>query len=355
MKIKTMVFGTMFLSSVLVLGLASHGFSQASFYEGQTITIISGRDSGGSGELRVRAMIPFLQKYIPGNPTIIIQAMPGGGGRKAANYMYRSARPDGLTIANIGAGFISGAFLDVTGVQYDIDQFIYLGSGNSKTSYVFVTNKEAGFDTLNKLQAATGVRVGGQSVGHEVYVYGRLFAWLLGLKNPKFVIGFSGPELDVALTRREVDARASVADNVPQRSPDWIEKRLMDFHAVVEVPEGYRSSHPVYKNLPALHTFAKNDLERKVLGLMTNLRLVGSPNILPPGTPSERAEIWREAFRKTFRDAEFLKNWTKITAGEEAYPLMPEEQEKALKDISRDEKVIATFRQISGGDPLPPR
>jgi tripartite-type tricarboxylate transporter receptor subunit TctC len=351
---KTMVFVTMFLSSVFVLGLSSHGFPQASFYKGQNITIVSGRDPGGSGDLRVRAMIPFLQRYIPGNPTIIVQAMPGGGGRKAANYLYRSVRPDGLTIGNIGAGFISASFLGLTGVQYDVDKFIYLGSGNSVTSYVFVSNKEAGFDTMNKLQAATGVRVGGQSVGHEIYVYGRLVAWLLGLKDPEFVTGYSGPELDVAVTRREVDARVSVADNVPQRSSDWINKGLMDFHTVIEIPEGNRSSHPVYKNVPALHTFAKSDLEKNVLRLMTNLRLLGSPNILPPGTPSEHAEIWREAFRKTFSDAEFLKNWTKITGGEESYPLMPEEQEKALKDIPRDEKVIAIYRQISGGDPLPP-
>lgn len=344
----------MFLSLILVGAISSEVSSQTSFYEGKTITIISGRGPGGTGDQRVRSMIPFLRKHIPGNPTIILQSMPGAGGRKAANHMYQVASPDGLTIGNIGAGFISSAFLGVTGVNYDVDKFIYLGSPNSNTSYVFVTNKNRGFDNLEKLQAANGVRVGGQSVGHEIYVYGRLFAWLLNLKDPKFVSGFTGPELDVAVERGEVDARASVADNVPRRSPDWINKRLMDFHAVLEIPKGYRSQHPVYKDVPALDTFIKSDIERKVYTLLTNLRLVGSPNVLPPGTPSKQAEILREAFRKTFADPDFPKTFTKMT-GETAFPLTPEDQDKALKELPRDKRAIEAFRQISGGDSLPNR
>jgi hypothetical protein len=268
--------------------------------------------------------------------------------------MYQVASPDGLTIGNIGAGFISSAVLGATGVNYDIDDFIYLGSANSNTSYVFVTNKNRGFDNLAKLQAANGVRVGGQSVGHEIYVYGRLFAWLLNLRDPKFVSGFTGPELDLAVEREEVDARASVADNVPRRSADWINKRLMDFHAVLEIPKGYRSQHPVYKNLPALHTFIKSDIERRVFTLVTNLRLVGSPNILPPRTPRQQAEILREAFRKTYADPEWAKTFMKMT-GEEAFPLTPEEQEKALKELPRDKEAIEAYNRISGGGSLPQR
>ena len=46
--------------------------AQTSFFQGKTITIVQGRDPGGTGDLRVRALVPFLQKYIPGNPTIVI-------------------------------------------------------------------------------------------------------------------------------------------------------------------------------------------------------------------------------------------------------------------------------------------
>src|SRR5512134_3092623 len=82
-------------------------FAQAPFFQGKTITIIQGRDPGGTGDLRVRALVPFLQKYIPGNPTIIMEFMPGGGSRKAANHVYRSSRPDGLTIGNFSSAMVS--------------------------------------------------------------------------------------------------------------------------------------------------------------------------------------------------------------------------------------------------------
>ncbi len=89
--------------------LPGYALSQAPFYEGKTITIIQGRDPGGTGDLRARSLVPFLQKYIPGNPTIVMEYMPGGGGRKAANHLYRSARPDGLTPDLYVALAISGA------------------------------------------------------------------------------------------------------------------------------------------------------------------------------------------------------------------------------------------------------
>src|SRR6187200_1250963 len=78
----------------------SLNYGQAPFFQGKTITIVQGRDPGGTGDLRVRALVPFLQKYIPGSPTIVMEFMPGGGSRKAANHLFRTSRPDGLTIGN---------------------------------------------------------------------------------------------------------------------------------------------------------------------------------------------------------------------------------------------------------------
>ena len=102
--------------------------AQTSFFQGKTITIVQGRDPGGTGDLRVRALVPFLQKYIPGNPTIVMEFMPGGGSRKAANHVFRSSRSDGLTIGNLSSGMVSLAILGESGVLYDIDKFHYLGS-----------------------------------------------------------------------------------------------------------------------------------------------------------------------------------------------------------------------------------
>jgi tripartite-type tricarboxylate transporter receptor subunit TctC len=337
-----------------LLLIPSHLFSQAPFYQGKTITIIQGRDPGGLGDLRVRAVMPFLHKHIPGNPNIVTEFMPGGGGRKLANHIYRSVRPDGLTVANVGAGFVSNAILGEPGVQYDVDKIIYLGSGNSKTSYVFATRREVGLDSMEKLLGATGVRIGAQSVGHDIYINGRLFAWLLGLKDAKFVTGYSGPEVDIAMMRGEVDARANVSDTVVKRNPDWIEKALVHFHAIIEIPKGFRNPHPVFARLPELEAFTKSDAERKVLAMFRIFRLVGSPYILPPNTPKELAEILKEAFRKVFKDPDSPKTFRGFT-GEDPNPLTPEEQEKAVKDIPRDREIIQLFNRVAGGDPLPPR
>src|SRR5919109_5534601 len=85
--------------------------SQTSFFQGKTITIIQGRDPGGTGDLRVKALFPYLHKHIPGNPTIVSEYMPGGGSRKAANHIFRTARPDGLTIGNFSSAMVSLAIL----------------------------------------------------------------------------------------------------------------------------------------------------------------------------------------------------------------------------------------------------
>src|SRR5258708_4487292 len=212
-------------------------FSQSDFYKGKTITIIHGRDPGGTGDMRVRAMIPFLQKYTPGNPNIVSEYMPGGGGRKAGNYIYGSAAPDGLTIGNAGSGMVSSAVLGETGVQYDIDKLIFLGSPYSSTHYFFLTRRETGLTTLQKLRSAPGVRVGAQSVGHTIYNIGRLFAWVLPLKDPKFVTGYSTPERDVAFMAGELDALGTTDDHLV-RNPEWISANKIDLHALMEVPKG---------------------------------------------------------------------------------------------------------------------
>jgi tripartite-type tricarboxylate transporter receptor subunit TctC len=326
----------------------------APYFQGKTILLIQGREPGGTGALRVQAAIPFLKKYLPGEPIIVTQFMPGGGGRKATNYVYRNAKPDGLTLGNVGSGLVANAVLGSIGVEYDIDKMIYLGASNSTAQYVFGSVAKLGLDSLEKLRARPGVRVGAQTVGHDIYINGRLFSWILGLKDPKFVTGYSGPELDLAMDRGELDARANIPDTVLQRSADHVEKRLMNYHAIIQIPKDDRHPHPAFNRLPELETFAKSDREQKIMTMFRTFRLVGSPYILPPGTPPEAIHLWREAMRKTFKDPAFLKEFKKLSA-DDATPLLPEAQEKVIKDIPRDSDVIALFNKIAGSEPLPPR
>jgi tripartite-type tricarboxylate transporter receptor subunit TctC len=327
-------------------------FSQAPFYQDKTITIIQGREPGALGDSRVRAIVPFLRKYIPGNPAIVSEFMPGAGGRKATNHVFSVVRPDGLTIGNVGAGLVANAVLGEPGVQYDLDKLIYLGSPNSASHYVFLSRREIGLNTLEKLLGYSGLRIGGQTVGHDIYINGRLFGWILGLKEVKFIPGYGGTELDLALMQGEIDARAQTAAWLVHRNPDWLEKRLVDVHIGIEIPKGER--HPRFAHLPELESFAKSDKERQILALFRAIRLAGSPYILPPGTPRELAEILQEAIRKSFKDPEFHKEFKKLT-GDVPTPLMPETMEKYIREIPRSPEIIALFHKIAGAGPLPTR
>jgi hypothetical protein len=189
-------------------------------------------------------------------------------------------------------------------------------------------------------------------VGFSTYNEGSLFAYLLGLKEPRFVTGYGGAELDPALMRGEIDARGTSADTVLRRNPDWLEKGLVDFHAIIEVPKGEK--HPTFPHLPELESFAKSERDRKLMTMQRAFRVTGQPFILPPGTPKERVEILQEAFRKTYRDPEFHKEYKKFTA-DDPTPLMPEAHERTIREIPRDPEVIEIFKKLVGAGPLPPR
>lgn len=350
--IKVKILNVFFAAAILgFLSYPPVAVSQTPFYQGKTITLINGNAAGGTADMRMRAILPFLKKHIPGEPTVIAEFMPGGGGRKVANHIYKMARPDGLTIGFPPGGFVSYAVMGEAGVEYDLNKLIFLGSPESSTHYIFLTRKESNLGSLEKLRAATGVRVGAQSVGHTVYIVGRLFSYILRLKDPRFVTGYSGPEIDIALTNGEVDARANIADTVLKRNREFIEKGLVDFHAIIEVPKG--DKHPQFSQLPELESLARSEKERKVIELFRALRVVGSPYILPPATPPERVAILREGFRKAFADPEFHKEFKKLV-GDDPSPLAPEEVEKALRGLPREPAVIELFKQVTGAGPLPP-
>jgi tripartite-type tricarboxylate transporter receptor subunit TctC len=332
--------------------LPNPALSQSNFYEGKTVTLIATTSAGGTGDLRVKAMVPFLKKHIPGNPTVVIQYIDGGGGRKGTNHLYSNVRPDGLTVGAASGAIIGLAVMGESGVSYDIDKFIYLGSPESENHYVIYTRKELGFDTLEKLASKPGLRIGAQTVGHVSYVAGRLFAYFLNLKEPKFIAGYTAQELDVALTQGELDSRANNASSVLRRNPDWLDKGIMNFHAIMEVPKG--DKHPRLGHLPEIGSFAKNERENKLLTLWRAFRSVGSPYILPPGTPKDRVAILEEAMRKTFKDPEFSPYFKKLVT-DDASPMAATELRKVIAEMPRDAETIDLLKKFAGPGPLPPR
>ena len=351
---KTMLFSLL----VLLFGLgslpffASPVYSQAPYFQGKTITILRGGEPGGSGDMQARALIPSLRKHIPGNPTIIIENVPGAAGMKAVNQVYSNAKPDGLTIAAVGSGLASGAILGLPGVRYDIDRLIYLGSTEHGDPYVFLSRKEAGFDNLDKLRAAPSVRIGAQTVGHAVYVSGRIFAYLLGLKDPRIVVGFGGPELDTALARGEIDARANSADTVVRRNADALSKGEFNIHATLTIPQG--KFHPRFANVADADSLAKNDKERQLVSLFRAFMYPRWPYVLPPGTPAATVKILRSGMVNALKDPGFGGEFKKLMGGEPS-PLTGEEVETSIRELPRDPEVIGLYKKMAEHGPLPPR
>jgi tripartite-type tricarboxylate transporter receptor subunit TctC len=343
---------SVWLAGAILWLLPASGFSQSNFYEGKTVTLLATTSAGGTGDLRVKAVQPFLKKHIPGNPTVIIQYIDGGGGRKGANHLYSNVRPDGLTIGAASGAIIGLAVMGETGVSYDIDKFIYIGSPESENHYVIYTRRELGFDNLEKLAAKPGIRIGAQTIGHVSYVAGRLFAYLLNMKEPKFIAGYTAQELDASLVQGELDGRANNASSVLRRNPDWLDKGIMNFHSILEVPLG--DKHPRLGRLPEIGSFAKTEREKKLITLWRSFRAVGSPYVLPPGTPKDKVAILEAAMTKTFKDPEFSPYFKKLVTDDpspmEAVPLR-----KLIADMPRDPETIDMLKQFSGSDPLPPR
>ena len=340
------------IAIVAAVGFAEHGFAQAPFYQGKTINVVYGGGPGGTVDLRFRATAAVLRKHIPGRPTFVIEYMPGGGSRKAGNFIYR-ARPDGLTMGVMLSSFVPAAVLGLSGVLYDIDKLHYLGSPTSGEPYIFVTRKEARLDSIEKLRNATGVRIGAQSVGHNLYNIGRISAFVLGMKEPKFITGFAqGDEVNLAMMQGELDARWTIQATLVRQAPEWIEKKLVDFHLVNEVQKGRRHPHAVFAKLPDIERFTKSDNERKLLAMQRAFVSAGTPFLLPPGTPADKVKILRDAMRKTFADPEFLAEFKKMV-GEDPEPLPAEDLEKAIRELPRDRETVDLFNKLSGADPMP--
>lgn len=336
------------------LALASSALAQAPFYEGKNILLVVGTDAGGSGDLRTRGILAALKKHIPGHPNIVVQYMPGAGGRRAANYLYKSVKPDGLTLGAMITGMLQGAIQGESDVLYDIDKFIYLGSHARYAPYGFITRKAAGLNSKGKLAAATGVRVGAPSVGHSLYTMARLFAYMFDMKEPRFVTGYTPREVDIALERSEVDARASVLDSLLTRNAEWFEKDLIHINATIDIPKDLTHSHPRLAKLPEIEVFARSNQERRLIALFRGVRGVGQPFLLPPGTPPDKVKILRDAMRKAFADPEYAKAYEKLTS-EPAMPLSVEDFEKQLREIPREPEIIELFKRFSGPGPLPKR
>ena len=190
----------LFLSLIAV----SPVFAQTPFYQGKTVQIRVGFAAGGAFDVWARLIASHLPRFIPGNPTFVVQNMTGGGSMIAANYVYGVAKPDGLTL-----GVVSPAMYveQVTGkkeVQYDWFKFSYIGSPE-KTDRIFYIRADFGVKALEDMRTvAVTPKCGSTGIGSAAYYFPRLLQDTFGLKL-MIVPGYPGAsDVNLAIEKGEV-------------------------------------------------------------------------------------------------------------------------------------------------------
>ena len=327
--------------------------AEAAYYDGKTIKILCGWRPGGTANLRARITVKHLRKYMGGDPVFVFQFMPGAGGIGATNHLAKSVRRDGFTIASATSGIFSSAFLGAPSVRYNLDDFVILGAGSPGGVTTLIIRPELKIDSIEKLRAYEGLRFANRAVGHSLYNRDRITAYMLGLKNPKWILGYNTSEIRLALERGEADASFGGIAGLLRRSPHWI-KEGFTFPVVMKDVKGHGvevfPSFP--QGVPSLDQFADTKLKRAVLRLHYASTPGGTFFFVHKGVPSKALNTLKSAFDKVWKDPGFAKEYEKVTR-QKAEPMTGKDYMDLLGSRPKDPKVTELYQQIAGPGPLP--
>lgn len=269
------------------------------FYEGKTVTVITSTGAGGTYDIGARAIARHMPRFIPGKPTMIVQNMPGAGNVLATNYMYTIAPKDGSSIAVVHAAMPLHQVLDGRGVRYDASKFNWLGSTGSENEVIIVWHT-AGIKTIEDAKKKE-VILGGTGEGSGIFIIPTAMNNVLGTKF-KMVIGYkSSEDVNLAMQRGEVQARAFGFSSIMAQHSDWVRDKLVDILAQA----GTKRDHRI-QNVPLLIELTKTEEDREIMALISSPAGVGHPYLAPPDVPADRLAILRSAFISTLKDKSFL-------------------------------------------------
>jgi tripartite-type tricarboxylate transporter receptor subunit TctC len=293
------------LMALFILGLALiHDAAVAAgpFYESKTIRLIVGHAPGGGFDIWARIIARYAGKHIPGNPAIIVENMVGAGGMICANYTYRMAKPDGLSIGSFDGNIFFNQLFGRPGVEFDARRFEYLDYP-MKTYQVFVFTKASGITNMEKLMASdTPVKMGGQAGGSTPDNFTRVIKAALGLPI-KLVMGYKGSsDVRLAMASGEVAGHSFGWDSL-----NLCCRRLLETGEYVVVLQAVPKALPGLPNVPLAIDLAKTDEARRLIKVgIHNTSTIIRATVVPPDTPKDRVQILRNAFQETFKDKEFL-------------------------------------------------
>jgi len=276
-----------------------------SFYEGKTITIVTSTGPGGTYDVTARLLARHMPRFIPGKPSMVVQNMPGGGNVLATNFMYTIAPKDGTSIATVHNAMPLHQVLGGPGVRFDAAKFEWLGSSGAENEVILVwhTSEIRTLDDAKKRE----VILGGTGAGSGIVIIPRLMNALLGTRF-KIVTGYrSSEDVNLALQRGEIEARAFSLVSITAQRADW----LRDKKIIILVQVGATRAHEI-PDIPLVTELATTQEDRQVFKLMSSAASLGRPYLAPPGVPADRLDTLRRAFEATMKDQAFLAEAEKL-------------------------------------------
>jgi tripartite-type tricarboxylate transporter receptor subunit TctC len=268
----------------------------ADFYKGKTISVITSTGGGGPFDATARLLARHMHKFIPGNPTMIVKNMPGGGHMLATNHMYNQADKDGTVIALVNNSVPLHQALGGRGVRFDARRFNWIGS-TGISNLLTVSWHDSGFKTIDDVLQRELV-TGATGVGSGTFIYPNALNVVLGTKF-KIVMGYkSTNELDIAMERGEVAARAGASYIGIQH---WVTDKKVNI--LFQTGAEREKDLP---NVPLMSELAKNDDQRQILTLISAQVAIGRPFFTTPDVPAERVAALRKAFGDMLKDPPFL-------------------------------------------------
>ena len=283
------------------LAVPANAQSADPFYKGKRITIVVGSAAGSGYDAYARLLARHMTKHIAGNPLVIVQNMPGGGGLTAANHLYNVAVSDGTVIGSVQRGLLISPMIMPDGIKYDVSKFRWLGSTNEETGVVAVWHTAPHLTIADVMQKE--LIVGGSGSYTDSETTPRAYNKILGTKF-RVVSGYqsTGPIL-LAMEREEVQGIGNSS---------WSNWTTMYAHYLKDKTVRILLQSGLDKNsdlpdVPMALDLAKTDADREALKLLLTPNKIGRPFVAPPGVLADRVDVLRSGFDAAMRDPALIE------------------------------------------------
>ena len=321
---------------------------QDSFYQGKTIKVVVGFTSGGFYDRWSRLLARYVPKYLPGNPEMIVQNMPGAGGLIAANHVYNVAKSDGLTLAMTSYGMYLDQMVGRKEVQYDVRKFHWIGSPE-RSEVLLYMRADAPYKSIEDIRkATTPPKCGSTGTAGTDYILARLLEETLGAKI-ETVLGYpGGSEIDLAVEKGEVQCRGLTAAPFFGREPfiSWRKKNFVNvlLYGGLKRDPRIPDTPTIYEIFDKLHTPEES---RQVADVILRGGDFGRPWVMPPETPAEVVKTMRVAYGKAMADGALLDEAKKTKLDVEYVP-GEDLQKLADKMMSQPPGVVKRVKKLLG-------